>query len=75
MYSIFKGSYSKNQSKGHFDKENNMNWKTRLCGFFMASHENPSAQRFLRSHASIDFEKRRQADKYKYIVHPFSFFR
>lgn len=49
--------------------------KKKIQGFFRAAHENPSAQRFLRSHASIDYERNRQCFKYKNIVHPFSFFR
>ena len=41
----------------------------------MASHKSRSAQRYLRSHASIDYEKRRHFRHYTRIIHPFSLFR
>lgn len=42
---------------------------------FIASHRSRSAQRYLRSHASIDYEKRRHSRHHIYIIHPFSIFR
>ncbi|XP_048511333.1 potassium/sodium hyperpolarization-activated cyclic nucleotide-gated channel 1-like [Athalia rosae] len=38
----------------------------------MVSDKNPSARKFLRSRASIVYEKRRHLRHYKYVVHPFS---
>ncbi|XP_008212107.1 potassium/sodium hyperpolarization-activated cyclic nucleotide-gated channel 4-like isoform X4 [Nasonia vitripennis] len=43
--------------------------------FFMASYKSRSAQRYLRSHASIDYERRRHLRHYTHIIHPFSLFR
>ncbi|XP_043256106.1 potassium/sodium hyperpolarization-activated cyclic nucleotide-gated channel 1-like [Colletes gigas] len=41
----------------------------------MASCKNPAAHKYLRSSASIVYEKRRQMQNYTYIIHPFSVFR
>lgn len=41
----------------------------------MASDKNPGARKYLRSSASIVWEKRRHLRNYRYILHPFSMFR
>ncbi|XP_011499364.1 PREDICTED: potassium/sodium hyperpolarization-activated cyclic nucleotide-gated channel 3-like isoform X2 [Ceratosolen solmsi marchali] len=41
----------------------------------MASHKSRAAQRYLRSHASIDDERHRHIRQCIYIIHPFSLFR
>ncbi|XP_014210158.1 potassium/sodium hyperpolarization-activated cyclic nucleotide-gated channel 1-like [Copidosoma floridanum] len=42
---------------------------------FMASHKSRSAQKYLRSHASIDYEQRYHLRHNRHIIHPFSTFR
>ncbi|XP_014224456.1 potassium/sodium hyperpolarization-activated cyclic nucleotide-gated channel 1-like [Trichogramma pretiosum] len=46
-----------------------------LRGCLTVSHQSKSAQRYLRSHASIDYEKRYHQRHHVYIIHPFSLFR
>lgn len=41
----------------------------------MASDKNPGARKYLRSRASIIWEKRRHLRNYRYIIHPFSMLR
>jgi hypothetical protein len=61
----------------HFLREKNKLERTFifLREFFMASHKSRSAQRYLRSHAAIDYERHRHIRHHLYIIHPFSLFR